>query len=373
MSRRTEYTGKFEAKPAKRKTVRRVAGGLAALLILLIFFARLGTGAFRVLGYYDLFLSGRDLLLNRSVTSVEVGDFLTGKDGEKVPVMRLDDGKSIIYKDHTYHLNEDLATILVLGIDQKITEEDALYGEGGQCDVVMLVGLDTRTGEATVLNISRETYAQVEVFSLDGVYIETRFEQLALAYAYGNGKDTSCENAVRAVSRLLYGLPIGSYAAIDMEGIIEANEAVGGVTVVSLLDYEGPDGIKFVKGESIELHDKTAERYIRTRSHTVEGNEARMERERQWLTAFSEKVVSRSIKRITFPVKLFSSLSPYMATSLTVPNVTFLSRCFLEHGARFEFCNISGTYDILNGSAVYYPDEVDLFEAVLRVFYLQVE
>ena len=353
--------------------MRRISGALAAVLLLLILCARLGTEAFRLLGYYDLFLSGRDLLMNRKVTSVEVSDTIRNKDGETIPVYRLDDGRTILYQGHTYRLNEDLATILVLGIDQKLTEEDTIYGEGGQCDVVMLVGLDTKTGKTTVLNVSRETYAQVEVYSTDGAYVETRSEQLALAYAYGNGRETSCQNAVRSVSRLLYGLPISTYAAIDMEGILAANEAVGGVEVVSLMDYDGFDGIRFVKGESVELHDQAAERYIRFRSHTVEGNESRMAREKQWLTAFADKVVTRSIKKITFPVTLFSSLSPYMETSLTVPDVTFLSRCFLEHGAQFEFRNISGTYDLLNGSAVYYPDEVDLFEAILQVFYLQAD
>ena len=370
MSPRTEYVGRFEAKPEKRPSLRRVSGWLALLIILLVGAARLGTEAFRLLGYYDLFLSGRNLLQNQEVSSVEIADHLTDGEGATIPVRRLDDGKTVIYQGHTYHLNENLATVLVLGIDQKITEEDATYGEGGQCDVIMLVGLDTKTGEATVLNLSRESYGQVEVYAKDGVYIETRYEQLALAYAYGNGKDSSCENAVRAVSRILYGLPISSYVAIDMEGITEANEAVGGVTVVSMIDYD-KNNIKFVKGEPVELHGEAVDRYIRYRTSTMTGNEARMLRQRQWLTEFSQLVVTRSIKRITFPVTLFSSLSPYMATSLKVPDVTFLSRCFLQHGARFEFRNVAGTYDILNKSAVYYLDEVDLFEAVLQVFYLR--
>ncbi len=373
MNRRTEYTGRFEAKRPVREKVRRVSAGAAVLLILLIFFARLGTEAFRVLGCYDLFLSGRDLLLNRNATSVDIADSLTSKDGETIPVYRLDDGKTIIYKGHTYHLNEDLVTVLFLGIDREISEEDTVAGEGGQCDVVMLMGMDTKTGEATVLNISRETYAQVEIFSSNGHYIETQYQQIALSYAYGNGKDTSCENAVRSVSSLLYGLPVSSCVAIDMEGIQAANEAVGGVKLTSLVDYKGPDGITFVKGKTYELHGAELDRYIRLRAHTMEGNENRMRREKQWITEFCDLVVTRSIRNITFPVKLFSSLSPYMSTTLTVPNVTFLSSCFLRNGARFEFRNIDGTYDILNGSAVFYPDEVDLFEAILQVFYLQVD
>ena len=372
MSRQNEYSGRFEARPSKRTALRRISGWIAALLFLLICTARLGTEAFRVMGYYDLFFGGRGLLQNRDVTSVDIADSLTSPDGESIDVRKLDDGTTVIYKGHTYKLNQDLATVLFLGIDQEITEEDTVYGLGGQCDVILLAGMDTKTGEVVLLNISREAYAQVEVFSVDGGYLETRFEQITLAYAYGDGKKTSCENAVRAVSRLLYGLPIGSYVAIDMNGIIEANEAVGGVKLESLIDYSG-DGVTFRKGETVELHGHAVDRYIRYRTHDLYGNKARMEREKQYLTEFAKLVVQRSIKRITFPATLFSSLSSYMATSLTVPDVTFLSRCFLENGARFTFRSVDGTYDLLNGSAVCYLDEVDLFEAILQVFYLQTD
>ena len=376
MSRQSKYTGRFEAGPAgaEKQTAagtqvsagKRISAGIVLLLFLLIGIARLGTEAFRIMGYYDLFLGGKGLLRNRGVTSVDISDSISD-------ALVLDDGTTIIYNGHTYRLNKNLATVLFLGIDQTITEEDTLYGAGGQCDVILLAGMDTKTGEATLLNISREAYAQVEVFSASGIYMETRYEQLALAYAYGNGRDTSCENAERAVSRLLYGLPIGSYVAIDMDGVLEANEAVGGVTLSSLIDYEGPDGISFQKGKKVELHGKTAERYIRYRSHNLYGNVNRMERQKQYLTEFSKQVVKQSKKNITFPVKLFSSLSSYMATSLTVPDVTFLSRCFLKNGAHFTFRSVGGNYDLLNGSAVCYLDEVDLFEAILQVFYVQVD
>ena len=54
---------------------------------------------------------------------------------------------------------------------------------------------------------------------------------LGLAYAYGNGKDTSCQYMVDAVSRLFYGIPVNGYAAFNMETIAALNDAVGGVTV----------------------------------------------------------------------------------------------------------------------------------------------
>ena len=62
-----------------------------------------------------------------------------------------------------------------------------------------------------------------------------------------------------------------------------------------------------------------------------------------------------------------------MVTSLEIPDVTFLSSVFLSHGADFQFRTISGTFGKLDGSTVLYPDETDLFEAVLELFYKRVD
>jgi anionic cell wall polymer biosynthesis LytR-Cps2A-Psr (LCP) family protein len=163
--------------------------------------------------------------------------------------------------------------------------------------------------------------------------------------------------------------------ALDLEGIQAANEAVGGVTVKSLIDYESPDhSIVLREGENVELHGKALEQYIRTRSHySLDANAARMARQKQYVTEFSKIVVKKSKQNLTFPVEIFSSLSDYMVTDLSLPDVTFLSTCFLENGANFTFRTIDGTYERSGVSAVFYPDDVDLFEAVLQVFYLQID
>ena len=374
MSRQSK--GRFEAP----KRGRRITGGLLALLILVLSLSRLGAEAFKLLSYADLFIGGGKLLISNGMN---IGDGLQGKDQfvpvyNEVPsdpdadgIVKLEDG-TILYKGHTYQLNQDLATVLFLGVDHSIEEEQTV-GIGGQSDVMLLVGLDTKTGETTVLNISRDTYAQVDIYSVNHQFIETRFEQITLAYAYGNGRETSCENAVQSVSRLLFGLPISSVLALDMKGLDAANEAVGHVKVKSLIDVQMPDGKTFQRGDLIELQGQYLDRYIRTRTQEVDANAARMERQRQFLTEMMLLAVSRSKSSPTFPVEFFSTLAPYMVTDLEIPDVTFLSSVFLNHGANYSIREVDGTFGKLNGSAVFYPDELDLFEAVLQVFYKQVD
>ena len=377
------YQGHFTA--PKRKRARRLGGGVLALLILLLSLARLGAEAVRLLAYADVFVGGGRMLIYSEVQNVDLGPAIGGKENAipvftEVPataptedyVVRLDNGTTLLYQGHTYRLNEDLTTILFLGIDKDI-EETKTIGVGGQSDVMLVIGLDTATGETTVLILSRDLYGQVDVYSVDNQFIGTEPLQITLAYAYGDGKELSCENAVTTVSRLLYGLPISSYLALDMDGILEANELVGGVTLESLVDLTMPDNTKIREGQTVELHGKNLERYIRSRTHDLEGNSRRMERQRQYMTAFADKVIARSRDNLTFPVELFAALAPYMVTDLDISDVTFLSSTFLSHGADISYRSLSGTSDWLNGSSVLYPDEVDLFEAVLQLFYKQVD
>ncbi len=376
------YQGRFTAR--KQQSARRITGGVLALVILLLSVTRLGSEALKLLAYADIFIGGGRMLVYGNVENVDMGESLNGKtkslpifdsvpeDAPEDYILRLNDGTTLVYQGHTYELNRDLTTILFMGIDHTVQDTN-LVGRGGQSDTMVLVGLDTKTGKTTLLNITRDAYAQVDVYSVSNVFLETRNEQITLAYAYGDGRHGSCENAMRSVSRLLFGLPISSYLALDMDGIVAANEAVGGVKLNVLTDIDFPDGTHANQGDLVELHGKNLDRYLRTRGGGLESNVKRMERHKQYLTAFASLVISRSKDNITFPVDLFSALAPYMVTNLEIPDVTFLSSTFLSHGADFSFRDIDGSYDLLNGSSVCYLDEVDLFEAVLQMFYIRVD
>lgn len=364
---------------------RRLVRSAVVVAVLLLALARIGTEAIKLLTYADLLLGGGRMLVYGDVQKVDLGASIA-RNGLSIPILtevpeeaptedyilKLNDGTTIVYQGHTYELNRNLTTVLLLGIDHTIQDE-TLPGNGGQSDVILLAGLDTVTGEANLLEISREANAEVDVYSISNRFIETRFEQITLAYAYGNGRETSCENTVRAVSRLLFGLPISAYLAIDLDGLMEANEVIGGVTVKSLIDVQLPDGTNVKEGDMVELHGKNLERYIRTRTEALDGNQKRMERQKQFLLEFTKQAVARAKENLTFPVELFSALSPYTVTNLDISDVTFISSVFLNHGAQFNLRTIQGTLEKYNESSIYYLDEVDLFEAVLQVFYNRID
>ena len=123
----------------------------------------------------------------------------TGKEEEEF----LAEGE-ISYFGKKYRYKNDLINILCMGVDRlRLNEGEAVYGEGGQADAIVLLSLHARSGAITLLHISRETLAEIELYTETGRYAGMESRQLCLAYSYGDGREKSCENVGRAVSRLL--------------------------------------------------------------------------------------------------------------------------------------------------------------------------
>ena len=158
------------------------------------------------------------------------------------------DGKTIVYNGKTYKYNEAITSILFMGIDRdQFADDDENLGTNGDADALMLLTYDTSNGNTDLISISRDTMADIDVYSKDGTYIGIEKQQICLAYAYGDGKETSCTNQVNAVSRLFYNIPISSYLSMDLDAVSVLNDAVGGVTVTSPQTFK-----EFTKGETVQ-------------------------------------------------------------------------------------------------------------------------
>ena len=358
-----------ELPPLKRKKSRVLRVLLCILLVLTTLVGLLGVGADRWLHAH--------ILRGREQVVADYDNVVLSLPEENKNVIPGDDGKTVHYKGHKYRLNENVATVLFMGVDRKNMLEVDTPGTAGQADVVLLMAIDTVTGKANLINISREAYAEIRLWSADGNPGELVMRQLCVAYAYGNGRETSCDNMVEAVSKLLYGLPIEKYIALDMDGVLAANEAVGGITLTSLSDLKVPDGGYISKGQEITLHGEYCERYVRARDDEMDSNEERMARQRQYMQAFLAKLMSKARSDLGTIGSLYDTLSPYMVTNLDLSDALFLAQVYLDHGLQMKMLHVAGTYDWLNwygeNNAVYYLDNDSLFEAVLAAYYTKVD
>lgn len=120
----------------------------------------------------------------------------------------------------------------------------ASTGNANQSDANILAVLDLRNKEMTLISVSRDAMCTLDILDSAGEHVGTATAQLALAYAYGDGAERSCELTSAAVSRLFYDLPIPVYGSIYMQGIRQLVDSVGGVTVTpgtSIPGFAAPD------------------------------------------------------------------------------------------------------------------------------------
>lgn len=285
----------------------------------------------------------------------------------------LDDENLVIYNGVKYTFNENVTNILCIGVDKEtFAGADVDTDEKGQADALFLISIDTVSGRTVVLPISRETMGEIELFSNAGKPLGTATRQICMAYAYGDGKQTSCENTVLAVSRALYGIPINSYYAIDISAVAKLNDYIGGVTVSALEDMKLQT--RSVKaGQSVQLKGKDALAYIRLRGDDINANNKRMQRQLQYLRAFTDKALQMTKADITTPAKLYQTAAKYSVNNITLANVTYLASCVLNNGAQLEFKSIPGETRMGEEYVEFYPDPTQLYELILNVFYVEVQ
>ena len=347
----------------KRKTKKRLKWVLLILVLILLLLVVL---------FLALKVLGENAMLGRKDEAVE----MTAPEQENIILE--DEGETITYKGETYLYNENVTAVLCMGIDREDIEGNvSTIGQSGQADMLMLAILDTENGNVNLWNISRDSMTDVDIYNVDGDYIRTENLQACLAYAYGDGQKTSCENTVRAVSRLLYGMPIQSYAAIDLDAIRPLNDAVGGVEV--MIHEEDILPPRFKPGTTVLLQGDDVEAYVRSRrteqpDEPIDTNNNRMARQRQYMMNFIQKALHMTKEDLTTPVKLFNIAmeDDHMITNLNMQKVAYLTTVFSKvNFTEDSFKTVPGEVVAGEEYAEYHVDDEALYQMILDTFYVK--
>lgn len=166
-------------------------------------------------------------------------------------------------------------SILLLGVDTG----DLGRTERGRSDTMMVVTVNPNTKKSTLLSIPRDTYTEIVGYGTN--------DKLNHAYAFGGNS-----MAINSVQNLL-DIPIDYYVTVNMAGIQEIVNAVGGVDVVSPLTFS-QDGYTFYQGEVNHLDGNAALAFARMRYEDPEGDTGRQARQRIIIEGVVNKVTSAS-------------------------------------------------------------------------------
>lgn len=284
----------------------------------------------------------------------------------------------IRYNGKTYQYRENLTNILCLGIDSRdgIAKEKT-PGKAGQADCVILAVLDDEAKTIRLINISRDSMVPVHVYATDGSYVEDRREQLALQYAYGDGRDWSCQLMEQAVSDLFYGLPIHGYCALSMNSIADLNDAVGGVTVTVPEDLAKMQPKLFTAGSTVTLQGELAYHFVHDRdfkSADIASNNKRIARQKTYAVAFVNRLKQGMKEDMTLPVKLYQTAEKQMVTSISLDQAVYL--CTEYMNCSFDTDNIytiDGEVTMGEQYAEFNVDDDALYQLILDVFYEEAE
>ncbi len=272
----------------------------------------------------------------------------------------------------TYRKKQRITTILVMGVDHD-TQESYAYRQAGQADFLRLVVLDQANKTVQQLQIDRDTITPVTVLGLMGDRYEPVTQQICLGYAFGDGRQTSCEVTVEAVENLLGGQEIDQYLAMGLDGISTLNDLAGGVTVTLEDDFSALDPA-MTKGTTLTLWGDQAETYVRSRrSIGVGTNEARMARQEQYIGQLSRQLDTQLQEDRNFILTAYDALEPYLCTNIPrgqLANEAWAAKDY----QRLDTLQPKGTHQVgEDGFMEFYPEAASLQQAVLQLFYEKVE
>lgn len=273
-------------------------------------------------------------------------------------------GDTITYNGKKYELNKHMATVAFIGFDGRDNDDGT---QKGQSDTVMVVALNTDTGEARGIVIPRDSMVAVDTYS-NGSFAGQVTEQLCLQFAYGTDGDNSSALTAAAASRVLDNIPVDYYYTLNIEGVAPINDSIGGVTLVPT---QTVPGTSVVEGQETTLFGTTAEKYVQWRDTTnLTSSLDRTARQVSYVQAFASKVLSSAKSNPAMLISLYQAMGDYTWTNLGLDEFSYLATTMLEHGlTSFDVVTPQGTMQQGDTFAEFYLDQDNVKQTVVDTFY----
>lgn len=243
----------------------------------------------------------------------------------------------VLYDGKIYRFNRDVISVLIMGIDKTVKEGITI------ADPMFLLVMNPHLKKTLVIAINRDAMAEVDIYEESGNPEKTVNQQISTQFAYGDGRELSCERQVNAVSRFLHDLPINGYAAIDMKAVPLLTDSLGGISVTVLEDMDYPEcGMNLKAGEEFLLTGEDAYNYVHLESNDPMDNyDMRFDRQKQYMTTFLAQAKNQASKDITIALNLYKTMNESKVTDISLSEFTYL----VTESVTYEF-DISNMYSL---------------------------
>lgn len=233
-------------------------------------------------------------------------------------------------------------SVLLLGVDTGALGRTYK----GRSDSMMVATVNPNDNKTTLVSLERDTYATIVGHGTE--------DKINHAYAFG-GAGMSMDT----VSDLL-DIPIDHYIVINMEGIQQLVDAVGGVDVNNSLKFDYSQDGKTYNYDigKIHLEGMKALGYLRMRYDDPEGDYGRQRRQREVVTAIAKKVLS--LDGVTQYKALLDAMEDNVLTDLTFDQMKQIALDYRDAFKTIDTQQLKGTGFMQDGVSYQRVSEEDL-------------
>ncbi|EMN5819891.1 LCP family protein, partial [Enterococcus faecalis] len=234
--------------------------------------------------------------------------------------------------------NKEPFSVLLLGID---TGDDGRV-EQGRSDTTIVATVNPRDKQTTLVSLARDTYVDIPGLG--------KQDKLNHAYAFGGAS-----LAMDTVENYL-NIPINHYVSINMAGLKELVNAVGGIEVNNNLTFS-QDGYDFTIGK-ISLDGEQALSYSRMRYEDPNGDYGRQERQRKVIEGIVQKVLS--LNSVSNYQEILTAVSDNMKTDLSFDDMKKIALDYRSAFGKVKQDQLQGTGFMQDGVSYQRVDEQEL-------------
>ena len=234
--------------------------------------------------------------------------------------------------------NKEPFSVLLLGID---TGDDGRV-EQGRSDTTIVATVNPRDKQTTLVSLARDTYVDIPG--------QGKQDKLNHAYAFGGAS-----LAMDTVENYL-NIPINHYVSINMAGLKELVNAVGGIEVNNNLTFS-QDGYDFTIGK-ISLDGEQALSYSRMRYEDPNGDYGSQERQRKVIEGIVQKVLS--LNSVSNYQEILTAVSDNMKTDLSFDDMKKIALDYRSAFGKVKQDQLQGTGFMQDGVSYQRVDEQEL-------------
>ncbi|MFG5428551.1 LCP family protein [Enterococcus faecalis] len=234
--------------------------------------------------------------------------------------------------------NKEPFSVLLLGID---TGDDGRV-EQGRSDTTIVATVNPRDKQTTLVSLARDIYVDIPG--------QGKQDKLNHAYAFGGAS-----LAMDTVENYL-NIPINHYVSINMAGLKELVNAVGGIEVNNNLTFS-QDGYDFTIGK-ISLDGEQALSYSRMRYEDPNGDYGRQERQRKVIEGIVQKVLS--LNSVSNYQEILTAVSDNMKTDLSFDDMKKIALDYRSAFGKVKQDQLQGTGFMQDGVSYQRVDEQEL-------------